>query len=801
MTIQILGLRKWTPRGETTEKTYDAFYDEKWHAPSVKHLFENLDTYINAIPEKERWNLFYTYNNCTEQKRDFKSCSTLCFDIDGGIDKKSGRDKGAINLDAWEDYAKAVAKVLECEPEKLAVVNSGNGLHFLFLTEGAPIKDRDFYKKNRHHYTAICQKINASLKENKLGGEADPSVFDSRRLMRLPKTVNRKPNQEDRKAFLLRAELHRIGFDIKKLSGLPDVAKTDQIPKEVMAKYPSVDDEAIVSGCEFLKWAKQNPNEVSEPLWYALLSIVGRMSDGNDLAHDYSKGHRHYSKEETDVKLDQALSASGPRTCENIRGHGFVGCANCKYNGDVASPISIVSEGHIKTAHTGFHSYIPGKGLKPNYQDLRQFFENETNYKGYEYSKEVMTYTGKHYEAMGWNGLEEFAQNHFKPAAKTTMTKEFTNLVIRTNLKHKDFWHESTERKINFQNGFLNIETREFLPHSHELGFRYVLPYEYDEKAKAPTFTAMLKKVTCGDEDLQKVLLEYMGYCLSNDDCWTQKALVLVGEGSNGKSTFLKVLMDLAGIGNYSSATMKDLQKSEYSRQLLDGKLFNISEETPNSAMLDSSLFKTVVTGGELQVRTIYKEPYFLRNRAKFLFSCNELPDVGDTTHGYYRRLAIVPFNATFSKKDDDYDPHIDKKLLKELPGIFNLALWGYRRLVENQAFTDSKKVTETVETYKRDTDTVLSWYEENTHVNGDDSKFACLSDLYTHYKITSEGQGVRPVTRARFTRNLRTLISDFDARCQVKRMADTKGVKRGIVGMEYGEGIGMSGESNDISQ
>lgn len=790
--IQILGLRKWLPRGDSDEKTFDAFHDKEWRPKSVKELFDNLERYLAAIPEKEHWNLFYTLNNCTEQKRDFYSAEAFAFDIDGGKDTKTGNDKGQVDLQRWEDYAAAVASVLKCEPEKLAVVNSGNGLHFIFTLHGPPIKDRDFFKKNKHHYAAVCKKITAKLREKGLGGEPDPSIFDHRRILRLPGTVNRKPNKPEKNALLLRATVHRIKFDLKELSGLPEVDIAQQIPKDIMAKYPKVDDKAIKEGCEFLKWVGKNGNDVSEPLWYAALSIAGRMEGGNEYAHELSRGYHGYSAEETDQKLEQAVAASGPRTCENIRNLGYGGCRNCKHFGEVVSPISIVSDGHIKTAHTGFHMYVPGKGLKPSYDDLRAYFEQQKNYKGFDGSRSVFKYDKTHYTEITHNHIENFAQDNFKPSAKTVMTKEFLNLVVRTNLRESDFWTDCVERRINFQNGFLDIETSEFSKHTPDIGFRYVLPYEYSAKAQAPVFEEMLDKITEGDGDTKKVLLEYMGYCLSNDDCWTQKAAVLVGDGANGKSTFLGVLKALAGQDNYSSATIKDLQKSEYTRYLLDGKLFNVSEETPNSALMDTSLFKDLVTGGEIQVRQIYKDSYFMRNRAKLIYSCNELSATTDTTNGYFRRLVLIPFNAKFDVGGKDYDPHIDKKLKKELSGIFNLALDGYKRLVLNGKFTEARRVSDTIDLYKNETDTVLSWFSENMHVNGDDSKFAAISDIYTNYKILTEARGVRPVTQAKFIRDLRKHIPDYGTREARKRMADTKVMKRGLTGVEYGEGMGL---------
>ena len=793
--IQILGLRHWLPRGETEQKSFDAFHDKEWRAESLQDLFENLETHLEKIPEGEKWNLFYTVNHCTEQKRDFYSCQNFAFDIDGGKDAKTGRDKGGVDHTRWQEYAAAVAEVLGCEPGQLTAVNSGNGLHFLFIFHGPPIKDREFFRKNKHHYTAICQKITAKLVAAGLGGEPDPSIFDARRILRLPGTLNRKPNKPDKQASLLQPLMHRIKFDIKSLSGLPEVDTKDQIPKEVMAKYPKVDDQAIKTGCEFLKWCKKNPNDVSEPQWYAALSIAGRMENGNEYAHELSSGYHGYDSDETDKKYEQAVASSGPRTCENIRALGFTGCAACKHNGEVASPISIVGEGHIKTAHTGFHVYVPGKGLKPSYDDLRSFYDHSHKYKGFDGSRSVYTHDGTHYKEHSHNHIENFAQEHFKPSAKTVMTKEFLNLVVRTNLREKDFWIKNVERKINFENGYLDIETGDFLPHTDEVGFRYVLPYKYDPSAKAPVFEAMLGKVTQDDQDLQKVLLEFMGYALSNDDCWAQKALVLVGDGANGKSTFINCMRSMVGPDNYSSATLKDLQQSEYTRRLLDGKLFNVSEETPNSAMLDASLFKDLVTGGEIQVRQIYKDSYFMRNRAKLIYSCNELSESRDTTHGFYRRLVIVPFNARFSNDTADFDPHIDKKLKAELSGIFNLALWGYKRLIANGKFTEASKVADTIDLYKNETDSVLSWFRDNTHVNGDDSKFAPLTDLYTNYKITTEAQGVRAVTRSKFTRDLRRYIPDFEKRYTVRLAPDTQAKKRGISGMSYGEGVGIEGE------
>lgn len=801
--IQILGLRHFVPSGQTNEVSFDKFFEEKWRAESVLDLFTNIEKYVEQIPPQERWNLFYTINSCTEQKRDFKSHDVLAIDIDGGMEAlpgKAPRDKGKVDASKWTEYQKVIAEIFETIPENLAVVHSGNGLHVL-VQRNTPIKDRQYFNKNRHHFKAVCTKINLALQNQGLGGEADPSAFEHRRILRLPNTTNRKVGKPDTKASILHLGLVPVDFDLAQMSGLPDVSETDHIPKEIMAKYPNVDTEAVKKGCAFLKWCIDEPGAVTEPLWYAALSIAGRLDNGLEFAHELSRGHPHYNPTEVESKYAQAIEASGPRTCKNIAHHGFNGCIKCPHKDTVISPISIVSEGHIKTLRTGFHSLVPGKTPKPNIDDLRQHYENKTNYKSRGSTKQVYVYRKGYYEEEGHNEIEGFAETHLFPKPKTPTTREFLNKVIRTNIRKDDFWVDSVKKKINFQNGYLNMDSGEFFGHTPDIGFQYILPYEYNPSADAPVFKAMLERVTLGDSNLQQVLLEFMGYALSDDTCWLQKALVLTGDGSNAKSTFINVLRKLAGDGNYSSASMLDLRNSEYTRQQLDGKLFNVAEETPTSAMAETGLFKDLISGGELYVRQIFRGGYNMKNKAKFIFSCNTLPESSDTTSGFYRRLIIVPFNAVFSSRDADFDPHIESKLELELAGIFNLALHGYRKLLARGRIQESDIVDKAIASYIHDTDTVLTWFSDNTKVGADISvenpDFAVLSDLYLSYKLGTEAQGLKPVNRTKFTRDLRKKIPDFDSRYCTKKIAGV--LKRGLRGLKYGDGVGL--EDEEVTQ
>lgn len=782
--IQIRKIREWTPKGEAKPKKFDKILDPPVTAPSVAELFLNLDSVLSQIDPDDRWNLYYTSHPCETDKRRWAAPQVILpFDIDN------------IDLDQIDAYHPVILGTLQLARDTTGIVYSGNGLQYVVgLT--VPITEEAFFDTYREHYKAICQKIDKALQGVGLPGTADPAVFSAARLLRLPGTENRKAGKASRQARLIQAVITPVEFNLTRVSGLPEVPVTEQIAKTDMANF-AVDSEGV-RGCEFLKWTKQSPEQVSEPQWFALLSIVGRMENGTTEAHEYSKGHPGYSHSETETKLQQALSSSGPRTCKNIN-QLWSKCHTCPHFEKVNSPISIRGANFIASEKTGFHVAVRGKGgtlyFKPQYEDLRRYFEREHTYKILGGSRICYIWNGAFYQEFEDAYLENFGQKHFKPSATTEVVGEFRRLVQRTNLVPPSWFDSTTHRKINFQNGVLDLDTLELTPHSIDAGFRYQLAYPYDAAATCPTFDAFLQQVTCGDKDLEAVLLEFCGYALSSDSCWAQKALVLEGSGSNGKSTFMSVLRALAGKDNYASLTLSDL-RAEGNRQMLDGKLFNMAEETPSRSLMESSIFKNLVSGGETQVRQIYKKPYVMRNRAKLIFACNDLPGSNDTSLGYFRRFIIVPFKATFSDALGNKDAFIEEKLMRELPGIFNRVLGAFQGLVKRQRFSESMAVSDALDSYRMEVNTVLRFLGEHQMLGGagereaagvdtglggqvpgwvkaDEAgaRFTILSELYEAYRIWCQSVGEEPVTGQRFGKQSAQIIPEYKARSTVKRL------------------------------
>ena len=767
--IQITGLRP--VDGDFKNQMDGVFFEKKWRAPSVPALLANLDDYLAQIPEKERWNLFFTASVCADKKREFHHTDVLWFDLDG------------IDLTRADEYIEATCETLQIKREETGIVCSGNGLHFYVGLKTA-IADPKFFNQAKDHYRAVLELLGSAFMEKDLPIKLDTSVFNARQIMRLPGTENRKPHKGKApvKAYIINAVIKPTDFSLAKLSNIPEVDKSESIN----TKNYEPRAEPIMQGCEFLKYCAEHAHDISEPEWYAALSITARLKDGRAVSHELSKGHPKYSFDETEKKITQAVTVSGPRTCSNIQ-NIWGNCGSCKHFGKLTAPILITDPNDIKTKDTGFFHIVfdpktkSMKVGKPDYEGLAKYFEQKFPFRSTE--RTCWVYNGTHYEIMGDAELAAFAQDHFKPECRNNMVAEFREMIWRLNVFTAEDWDDTRKDKINFKNGVLDLKTKKLLAHSPEYGFKNVLPYDYDPRAVAPNFEKFLTDVTRGNFLLRDTLLEFSGYALAGGPCTYQKALVLEGVGSNGKSTFIDVLKAVAGEKSYSALAFSELNERE-ARIALDGALFNITEETPNK-IWDSSTFKNLVTGGEASVRMLFKNGYKFRNRAKLIFSCNELPLVNDNSSGMYRRFLIVPFHAKFSKADGNLDLKIFDKLAQELPGIFNLFLTAWETLQKRGYFAKEGEPDKDLQEYKLLSDTVAYWASES--IREESGAFTALDDLFKSYTAFCDDSGYEKVKLPKniFGKKLKQIVPRYESIFKIKKI-EGKSV-RGLDGIACG--------------
>jgi len=289
---------------------------------------------------------------------------------------------------------------------------------------------------------------------------------------------------------------------------------------------------------------------------------------------------------------------------------------------------------------------------------------------------------------------------------------------------------------INLQNGTFEISPQgtKIRPFDRSDFLTYQLPFEYNPNAKAPIFEAYLNKVL-PDIERQKVLAEYLGYVFvkhGSKALKEEKALVLYGTGANGKSVFFEIVNALLGVENVSSYSLQSLtNENGYFRAKLANKLVNYASEINGN--LEASIFKQLVSGEPVEARLPYGQPFNLKQYAKLIFNCNELPKDVEHTNAYFRRFLIIPFDVTIQPHEQDKQLHI-KIIENELSGVFNWVLDGLNRLLEQKRFSECEAAKKAVEQYKIESDSVqmfLNEYDYSVSVTNETP----LKEVFNEYR------------------------------------------------------------------
>jgi hypothetical protein len=130
---------------------------------------------------------------------------------------------------------------------------------------------------------------------------------------------------------------------VQKVSGdnLDSMVSKFRIEKPTASSWAGSEvDIELVLQCEFLKFCKESPDLVSEPLWYAMISNLASVRPGGySLCHALSKDYSGYDKFETDEKIHHAIDSSRPHTCRYIHENGF----ECQKDCGVKTPFSLLS--------------------------------------------------------------------------------------------------------------------------------------------------------------------------------------------------------------------------------------------------------------------------------------------------------------------------------------------------------------------------------------------------------------------------------------------------------------------------
>ena len=148
---------------------------------------------------------------------------------------------------------------------------------------------------------------------------------------------------------------------------------------------------------------------------------------------------------------------------------------------------------------------------------------------------------------------------------------------------------------------------------------------------------------------------------------YMEAIIISYGEGANGKSTFWNTIA--WALGSYAGGISADALTVGCRRNVkpeiaeVKGKRLLIAAELEEGMRLSTATVKQLCSTDQIKGEKKYKAPFdFVPSHTLVLYT-NHLPKVGAMDRGIWRRLIVIPFNATITGKNDikNYAAYLQK--------------------------------------------------------------------------------------------------------------------------------------------
>lgn len=246
-------------------------------------------------------------------EKDILCVTTLYADID-----IKGNAHAQTSLPSNVDEAIDFLHGLKVKPS--IIVNSGNGIHgYWLLDKPFIIETEDDRKHILSIFKCFGRYVNSEAK--KRNWKID-SVYDLARILRVPGTINHKLGT-GAKCEVIESDgkRHNIIDFMQFIHSHEGVASTSNIAQSV---------EKVLKKCEFIKYCKDNSENLPEPLWHAMITNLAPLKNSSNAIHEFSRRYPKYSFDETEKKIKRAIVENKPHTCEYIRENLNFDCGkNC----------------------------------------------------------------------------------------------------------------------------------------------------------------------------------------------------------------------------------------------------------------------------------------------------------------------------------------------------------------------------------------------------------------------------------------------------------------------------------------
>jgi putative DNA primase/helicase len=306
---------------------------------------------------------------------------------------------------------------------------------------------------------------------------------------------------------------------------------------------------------------------------------------------------------------------------------------------------------------------------------------------------------------------------------------------------------------FNVVNGTIDLQTGQLREHRREDLITKMAPVAFDANATCPSWDRFMLEIMDDNKDLVGYLQRAVGYAMTAD-VREQVLFFLYGTGSNGKSTFIDIVLSL--LGDYGMQSIPELlmvrqgEAHPTERADLFGRRFVACIEAEEGKRMAESLLKQLTGGDRIRARKCKQDFFEFAPTHKLFLAANHKPGIRGQDFAIWRRIKMIPFTVTFG--DDRKDKGLPAKLRAELPGILNWAIRGCLDWKRN-GLGEPDEVRQATAEYKSEMDIFARFLEECCVVGA--NYRAKKTEFYGRYQQWCKDTGEREATATSVTRAL----------------------------------------------
>jgi putative DNA primase/helicase len=313
------------------------------------------------------------------------------------------------------------------------------------------------------------------------------------------------------------------------------------------------------------------------------------------------------------------------------------------------------------------------------------------------------------------------------------------------------------------QDNWVDLKTGRSITPNPDFLVSKALSISHSVQAECPNFRKFLNDVFEEDSELIGFVQQAIGYSLTGSTA-EQCLFIMIGDGANGKSTFINVMNKLLGSYGTTAASQTLIANGGASVgddlvDLIGARLITVSETEEGQSLAEAKI-KQMTGGDTLKGRPLYGNWVQFSIIGKLWLATNNLPQINNTDHGIWRRIKAIPFNRTF--KAEEQDKYLSDKLMAELPGILNWAIEGCLEWQKDGLQTPDI-IEQQVAEYKSAMDSISQFINEECEVGKEHSYPA--SKFHQAYRDWCSGAGRKPQSATAFKRSLEKLKNVYQHR------------------------------------